>query len=249
MLTHRAPRFKTIRTASMVEMIVGVVVGLIVIMGGLSYYLVIVRSNALLVHDARLAHELSGTLRFVADELRRAGYQPIRSKENALNDTDTGSPFMAVDARLTILEGGNCILYTYDRNENDKVDPHEFFGFRLRDFQIETRISGGTTLDCNDGHWNTLTDARITLINELVFEDRQFTCLNSRTGAMWKSHCDDVTANGYGLPASDDALNETRQVRVSVAGSLANDNFLTWQAYQQTVQLRNHRYLGRPHEH
>lgn len=220
--------------ALLVALMIGVMVGLVVLIGGLNFYLIVIRNYAGMVHDARLAREISGTLTFIADELRRTGYHALITLQN---------PFTEISTDLAIQENGNCILYTYDRNENGLVDPQEFFGFRLRNERIETRVSGITTLDCEDGNWSAITDSRITRMTDLIFEEGTYSCLNTHTGTQWESRCDDSTASGYEVPSEDDPLNEIRRVSVYIAGTLANDNYLNWQQYQQTIQLRNHRLI------
>lgn len=222
------------RGATLVSLMIGVLVGLIVVFGGLNFYLIVIRAHTGMLNDARLTRELSDTMTVIADELRRAGYNATIT---ALN------PFTTTMTDLTILENGSCILYTYDRNENGSVGQNEFYGFRMRDQRIETRTSGSSSQNCNEGDWLAITDSRVTRMTELYFHESAYTCVNTNSGRQWESRCDDKTASGYEPPSKGDPLSEIRRISVLISGSLTNDNFLTWQQYQQTVQPRNHRMI------
>lgn len=97
---------------SLVELMVGLVAGMIVVGAILAFTVSSVRANADYVGTARLMQELRSASQYIHDELRRAGYDEDAMAYLASASTDTSefSPMLVVTTA-----GANCIVYAYDR--------------------------------------------------------------------------------------------------------------------------------------
>jgi prepilin-type N-terminal cleavage/methylation domain-containing protein len=97
---------------SLVELMVALVAGLIVTGAALTFTLSSLRANTEFVGSARLTQELRNSLNFIADDLRRAGYD-----EDAMNYVSRPSTFTAASpfALIAINGSKDCVIYSYDR--------------------------------------------------------------------------------------------------------------------------------------
>lgn len=97
---------------SLVELMVSLVAGLIVAGAAVAFTVSSLRANTEYVGATRLTQELRTNLNFVADELRRAGYD-----ENAMNYVAQPATFTGVSpfAPISINATKDCIIYAYDR--------------------------------------------------------------------------------------------------------------------------------------
>jgi prepilin-type N-terminal cleavage/methylation domain-containing protein len=106
---------KRMRGFSLVELMVGLVVGLIVSGSILAFTMSSFKSNGDYVRSTRLSQELRNTMELVTRELRRAGYD-----ENALSylAKGSGSPFSHLALATAGASSGTykCVIYAYDRD-------------------------------------------------------------------------------------------------------------------------------------
>lgn len=97
---------------SLVELMVGLVAGMIVVGAVLAFTVSSVRANADYVGSARLMQELRSVSQYVDGELRRAGYDEDSMAYLASATTET-SEFASMLVDTTA--GANCVIYAYDR--------------------------------------------------------------------------------------------------------------------------------------
>ena len=97
---------------SMVELMVGLVAGMIVVGAVLAFTVSSIRANADYVGSARLMQELRNASQYVNSELRRAGYDEdsMAYLASGSNETSEFAPIL-VDTTA----GANCVVYAYDR--------------------------------------------------------------------------------------------------------------------------------------
>ncbi len=152
------------------------------------------------------------------------------------------------------MNGGNCILYTYDADGDTNVHPSdEYYGFRLNGTAVQIRLTGSTTADCNDGQWESIT---VTNGNEQIdITNLQFSfdpivnpsvpgvtkCLDKTNSTAYSSTCATVAP---ALATATDAA-ETRQVNITLTGRVATDTTVT-KTISDTVKVRNDRIFTQP---
>ena len=225
--------------ATLIELMVGMVVGLIVIAGVINIFLVTGTNSSDIMLSARLSNEMSSSISVMIDEIRRAGFWGTASAG------DINNPFTQSTTDLQILDSGNCILYTYDRDQDGTVDAEEYFGFKMASGAIQMRMTGTTTSDCTNGTWEAISDSDITTITGLTFSTTGYECVNSSTDDNWSSTCDDAGHADYVAPTTGDVMIEIRQVDITLVGALASDTFVA-KEYQESVRVRNDRFYEAP---
>ena len=200
------------RGATLVAILLGIVVGLIVITGGIVFYVNNVTANRFVLAASRLDLELMSAMDAMAREIRRAQYiaqaETVRHRVPCADVfCDAADDFSLADGDAT--SGFARIEFSYDRRDtgtgNAQVQNNdECTGFRVRNQSIEmkTRCSG-------DGGWLPLTDPATTV----------------------------VTALNLGVDCTESAGFYSRHVVVQVAAHLAGDTGQS-RTLRQVVQVR-----------
>lgn len=173
-------------------------------------------------------------------------------------DSMTGNTELAPVGNGTWSNGGavtqgSCILYAYDRDEDGVVDTDELNGFRLNTVTgaVEMRRLGvlATPASCTNGTWDALTDPNFITVSVLTFNLDNSECLNTREpdgidndlgGSPAIDNAEEADCYDSPLPtaASGDVTVETRQIRSTITGNLANDAFVQI-SLTQDVRVRN----------
>jgi len=243
---------------SLVELMVGIAVGLIVIAVVLSVYIATIRGSTASLSAAKLNQELRGTMDIMINDVRRAGFWGTA----AAGDLD--SPFTRRAAGdftdIYIPAGGGCVLYTYDATyqlpSNDLGSPDDsgdqgtdFFGFKLVNGVVQMRHGGDSnaSADCSDGSWEGITDANTVVVDALTFTTGGSQCLNRNSGVSWALAAGSILPacvaaaypGGY-LPASGDILMELRQIDITLVGHLVADPAVRV-SLNESVKVRNNR--------
>jgi len=200
---------------SLVELLVGIVVGIIALAGALSIVVSSLVSGTSTVRAARLSQDLSGVMQMLTGDVRRAGYWGGAVGSSPYN---RARPSFALD-------GDDCLLYAYDADGNGVAESDELFGFRLHANAVEMRIRGEDFTDCGDdaNEWEPLTDPRLLTVTALSFVDGS-RCL-TRTGV--EVACADASA-----------FVKVRNLTVTVSGQLTDDPAVS-KTLVESVRIRN----------
>lgn len=251
---------------NLVELMIGLVVGLIVLAAMSAVYLNTARGSRDTLNANRLNQDLRAIMDIMVADIRRAGYW---------GTADTGAnPFTnriiqaaPLDKISDIHVSTDCTLYAYDATYNGGTpgasSPDsgvDFFGFRLDGDTVQmidpadnlgTTASAGCT---NDSLWQNLTDPNAITVTALSFETGGSQCMNTTASpsVTWttaagatSNACADTTATGYTAPTTGDVLVETRQVTITLTAQHAQDSTLT-RSLTETVLVRNNRILTVP---
>ena len=254
---------------TLVEVLVGMAVGIIVTGGAVAIYASSVRSGNEALLASKLNQELGALMHVMTNDIRRAGFWGTalgaQADENPFNMPGATALVvrndMSGDALQSATGQGSCITYAYDAtyiggNVAGAVEATDLFGFRLNGTTVEMRqtgtvdgvaCAGGTCLSCNNGAWLEVTDPDIVEITELTFDLSNSQCLNA-------SEPNEEDDNGDGtidedaeqdcyvtLPpvGSEEVTMETREVQISLTGRLVADTSVQG-TVTQSVGVRNH---------
>lgn len=149
---------------SLVELLVGLAVGLVVAAAASSVVGAHVHENRRLTLETRLVQDLRSTADVVARDLRRAGYW-AHAASGVRGDSASAPPLnpygLVADAAAS-----DAVRLTFSRDavENDSVDDPERFGFRLRAGVVELQLGAG--------NWQALTDAGTLTVTTFHVEPR-----------------------------------------------------------------------------
>jgi len=230
MLTGRRPAGPARRRGrgmSIVELMVGVTVGLMVVAGALSLSARNLGNSHRLLVEARFNQDLRAAADLITRDLRRAGYWG-----NAINGTlaigatsaTAANPYAGVTGSS---DSGLTYQFSRDAAENDALDANERFGFRIQQGALQMKRA--------DGDWQDVTDAKVLTVaaNGLVITP-SVTVLP--LGHLCPSVCSVGTPN---CPTTT-----VRSYAVTLTAAAAADPTLV-RSLQTTVRLRNDQFAGR----
>ncbi len=141
---------------SLIDMLIGLVLGLFVISNGLLLLASHLNENRILVAEARLMQDLRVAANTITRDLRRAGYWGNATA--ALRpDGAAGNPYQEISPPATPTDALR-LRFSRDASENNVVDANEEFGFRLRNSGVDTLLGGS---------WQALTDPATIRITSL----------------------------------------------------------------------------------
>lgn len=254
---------------NLVELMVGLALGTILISGLISIYVSTLVSGGSTMKSSKLSQQMSALMSVITNDVRRAGYwgQGAISDEDFLSRDLFTNPFNTVDisalalidsiASNTIITGngadtGECLVYTYDANNDAVLDDQDILGFRLNGSIAQMRRLGDADDarydTCTTGTWENLNDSNVISVDSLTFSLSNSTCINTRE----PDEVDNDGMNGIDdaaeadcytvLPVagSGDITTETLQITINLTASLVNDPFVQ-SSMTQIVRVRNDR--------
>lgn len=213
---------------TLVELMVGILVGLILLAAVISVFVASVRANSATLTMAQLNHEVRSVAEIVANELRRSGFdRDDRDLEN-IEDNDYVEVEISADRQ--------CIRYAYNRS----VGPDQSFGFNrvVSDGvgRIEMKAEADDTTCAS---WDSVAAASLTDDRRVNITGFEVQTGNSRCFNLALRNLDDpldtwswvpTTLSEFPcdqpatLPATQtgDVLIEHRQLLLTVSGEALN---------------------------
>lgn len=250
------PRFTNGFT--LLELMVGIVVGLIVIGGAIAIYMIVLTGANYTTREARLNQELRVAMSFIVDDIRRAGFwREARAVDfGAPGMDDHPNPFArreqdgSTDTDLEIYPDDPCIMLSYDPTFDD--GGQQVFGYRLHGGAVQMLVDPAltSTSACPDDNWLDLTDPATVLVTALLFDNQGSRCFNASrsetlTPIAWETEtaptpaCLDTGSGDYDA-VDGDVLVESRQINITLVGSHARDP-ATRINLSESVKVRNNR--------
>jgi len=241
------------RGFTLIELMIAMMLGLIVIGGALSIYISTVASSSNTIKSSRLNYDLESAMSLMMNDIKRAGYW------GGAADGEAGfNPFTeGAVSDITILDVGECILYSYDANDNEAVDANEFYGFKFEDGSIKIRSTGTVTNDCSDGAWENFIDESALTITSVQFSFEpidddlgvpdELANGNSRCWNQTQKESDDVVADictNVTNAANGDYIIQNRMVNIKLSGVVTSDATVV-KNLSGTVEVRNNRICVR----
>ena len=213
---------------SLVELMVGLVVGMIVVGAALAFTVATMRSYGENIRSTRLTSDLSAAMNLVVGELRRAGYDA--ASVGRLFTDDVPSSF----SNVTV--SGNCLTYRYDREIGalgGAPVATEMRAIRLNATTGTLEMdASSTSVDCASGtNWVDLTDPR-------VFEITAFT--PTLTEVPFCTVVDQRPvdpANPAGAQEYDRVEGDIREIGLELTGALRADPSLS-RTIENTTRVR-----------
>ena len=210
------------RGLSIVELLVATAIALFIVATGTSVFATHLQDSRSLLLEARLTQDLRVAADVITRDLRRAGHwggaaQAVRPPGAAASAAPV-NPYLAV---VPAAGSGDAVSFRYSRDasENQVVDSHEQFGFRLRAGVVEMQLGAG--------NWQALTDPGSVLMTG-------FAVTPSAQSVALASLCDRP------CPAASPTCPPRQQVRsvaVLLTGTLPRDP-ATSRSVRSEVRLR-----------
>ena len=246
MLTRRTGRE---RGVTMIEMMVGILVGLIVLWGMSTVYVNSARGSRTTTSANALNQDMRAVMDIMVGDIRRAGYW---------STTVPGvNPFTAAATNLRV--AADCVLYSYDATHaggvagvvNAGID---FFGFRWDSVnQVAQTLDpaanpASTATACNAATWQNLTDNQVIRITNMSFDTAGSQCMAyvktsynpTNVATFWPNNslCDPATS----VAPPGALFVETRLVNITLTASSVADPTLT-RSLTEAVLVRNNRLI------
>lgn len=212
---------------SLVEILIGLSVGIILTFGVIVFYSNTSKVSNDTLRIVRLEHELQTAMALMKNDIRRAGYT---ANAAALVGTGTVNPFMVSGSTDIQVPSSSCILLTYDLNMDgtlpalNTASSDDRFGYRLSGGAIQSRAATDATFDCAAGTWENLTNTNLISITNLTFT------LTESVEALDSSN-----------PPPGGASITVRQVTITITGQLVSDAAVQRTITSQ-VRVRNDKY-------
>ena len=147
------------RGLTLVELLVGLALGLLVVAGGTTLLANQLREHRSLIIEARLMQDLRTAADVVARDLRRAGHWgDAGAGVGSAGQSCARQPLRRDRARAARPRTPRACAIRATSTENHVVDSNEQFGFRLRNRAIEIQLGSG--------NWQALTDATLLAVTE-----------------------------------------------------------------------------------
>jgi len=245
---------------SLVELMVGIAVGLVLIAGLSSVYVNSVRGGRMTTSANQLNQEMRALMDIMVNDIRRAGYWSGSS-------AGVDNAFMAATTAPR-LEAG-CVLYSYDADflgtTPGEPGPEDRFGYRLSAGGVVQAVEPGTLAStatpCADAKWEPLTDDISTEVTTLTFDTVGSKCIafepdkyvadDAGTYEQWETAPGDGAACDPGASKSPSPYPdvkthqfvETTQVRITLIGKSRSDPTLPELALNETVLIRANRVI------
>lgn len=227
------------RGFSLVELMVGITVGLIVLAGVASFFASYLSSNRQMIQMARLDQEMRSAMDILVRDLKRAGYK----RDVHLDILNLTQDAASREATMPILEQGelqidaSTIEFWYDENSDNVLDTSsssEKHGYRVSGNALQ-RWSGAA-----GGGWQELTDSSITQVTGLTIT-RTYRCIDI-DGATGPATCGGTPISPAG---SDDGAYFVTEIALTLSGRLTRDNAIT-RTLNERVRIRSDIYRDGP---
>ena len=235
------------RGFSLVELMIGLVVGLFVIIVATSIYLTTIIGARDTINSAKLNMEIRGAMDTMAEDIRRAGFG--------------GAVFMSMGGTdLAIYNSGGCIVYSYDSNADGSLataSPFEYFGFRVQNNTLQMRNGGaGNVSNCTNGDWEALTDPNTVQIETpaggVPYFAISYNCLRTDNNTLGSGEpcvsgqtVFDAATTAVMVSGDRIGLVEMREVTINLPAHLASDATMRINL-SESVAVRNHRVVTVP---
>jgi prepilin peptidase dependent protein B len=242
---------------SLVELMVGLAVGLIIVGATGAIYISTTRGGKDALNSAKLNTEIRGAVEIMAEEIRRAGGSVVQGVDNPYTNPAIGG--------ISVHDSGGCLVFSYQKDWithaasktqiSDKAK--DIVAFRVFDGAISMGIgnSSGTTASCNGINWQPLTDSKTTTVAAIDSSTPIFKlssqCMNSVTGDSDAFTCS-TASNIYNDAVAGKAVDllETATIEINLQGELKSlasaieADKMRVSINQQVVTPRNQRVLA-----
>lgn len=217
---------RTQRGLSLIELMVGLAIGLFITAIGGTLLASHVRENRSLLLEARLMQDLRTAADVITRDLRRAGYW-AGATSGVWSAGTTGVIANPYTALMPDNAASDAVSFRYSRDvaENNVVDSNEQFGFRLRNGAIEMLLGGSG--------WQALTDTGTLSVSA-------FSVTPSVERIDLQASCSKACPAGS---TSCPPRQEVRSLALLISGRSATDAGVT-RSVRSQVRLRNDSFTG-----
>jgi prepilin peptidase dependent protein B len=220
-MTRRTSCRRATRGLSLVELMVGIVVGLFIVSGGVYFAVNFNAENRRLLLEARLTQDMRAAMDIVTRDIRRAGYwQNAASGVTLFGSTVVPVSYDATAfAALTPASGASAaaVTYAYDKSASAAATAADQSAFALSGGVLTTTIGGSGAQPLTDSGTTTVT--AFTVTQQATSEP--IACSASCVGAACPMvHVRELTVTLSASSAIDSSIARTLKNRVRIRNDL-----------------------------
>lgn len=217
MMINRKLSNRNQQGVTLVELMVGLVVGLIVIGGSLAMFLSTLQSSNHTLTMSKLNQDLTAVMQLMVNEIRRAGYSPDATVDL---DFETAS---------------NCFIYSYwDLTAGTPALKKK--AFKLVNGVLKMKDDPNSCTSVNNG--DDLTNSNAMTISDFTVDATNYRCINVQTG-LEMDPCPTPGTTPTGMTTGDKYIT-IREVAISITAQsarYATDNIES--TLTESVRIRN----------
>ncbi len=229
------------RGVSIIELLVGVAVGLIVVTGAVKLMSDTLGSNRRLLLETRVNQDLRAAADLIVRDIRRAGYWN-NAASGVFSTVGTTTPVPNPYRDITL--ASNVIKYTFARDNNNTVESTEWAGYRVSNGVLEMLVSRDASTDTDT--WQPITDPKVVTITTLTISPlatARTVELFTYCSCLTKLTCAAADFQTGGTYAGTRPRLTIRQFDVVLAGQATNDASVQ-REIRETVRVRNDQLEG-----
>lgn len=216
---------QTAAGVSLIELLVGLAIGLFIVAVGMTLLAGSLRENRALLVESRLMQDLRTASDLVARDLRRAGYWADAAAGVWQRGASgvMANPYSALSPSAA---ASDAVAFRFSRDaaENHLVDSNEQFGFRLRNGALEMMLGSG--------NWQAVTDPTTLLVSNF-----------SVTPTVQQVALDGFCSTPCAAGAANCPKQQVRSLALSLTARAANDASVV-RTVRHSVRLRNDSVSG-----
>ena len=222
------------RGLSIVELMVGVAVGLFVVAAASMLVATQLSDNRRLTLETQVQQDLRAAADIITRELRRSGHW-AKARDGVAYPGNAAvvrlSPYSAVEkAASSPFTDGNTsstVLLSYSRSgdealENNWVDTNEELGFRLTGGVIETRLGNGGWQDLTDSATLNVTRFELTMNEQPIALECTKPCAGGGTACYPQLVVRDITLAITGQATHDSSVQRSLRSNVRLRNDLVS---------------------------
>ena len=233
------------RGVSIVELLIGVAVGLFILGGALKLFSDYINNNRRLVLETRVNQDMRAAADLIARDLRRAGYwgNPIAGVVTTNNMPVALASKYAPITQFTSPIAATVYSYSQGIEDNELDITKENFGFRLSSGVLQYLQGGSSWQDITDSNTLTVSNFAITPTSGQSCVSLAQYCTSNVTAACATAAC---AVDASGCPSSACATCPFIKVRsydIALQGKSTADASIV-RSIQETVRARSDQLLG-----
>jgi prepilin peptidase dependent protein B len=224
------------RGMTLVELMVGIAVGLFVVAGATKLLVDNLINNRRLLVETRVNQDLRSAADLIARDLRRAGYW--RNSGDVGIGTSTLNPYSAIANTTTDLTTGE-LTYTYDRDGNSATNDVDQGGFRVNAGTLEMlNGANGWQAVTDIGSMQIVAPATLTVTTKSVNLSASCPCLSALTCKANSFLDPDPDTGATGVNYANRPQVSVREYDLRLTGRAPSDTNVT-RSIRETVRVRN----------
>lgn len=215
---------------TLIELLIALSLGLFLIAVFLSFFSLSNNQSVNQSKEIQANTKLERVMTTIAEGIRRAGYW--KDADQNVGQGTNNNPFIATNTNISVNNQNNCILYSYDLDQDGTLpalgapNGDDRFGVRLINGQLQVRPQSLTTFSCNDPEtsWINLTE-----LNEIKIDDFKIDLVTEKKV---------IETDGWSTPPEL----EKRVVKIYLKASNFNDDEVIMDT-NLVVLVRNDRFI------